>query len=550
LGQHRVEPAMRLVRLAVVAVVGVILAACGAAPAAGPASHAHAAGAEPAVVTAVAPVLHHRAIHSKADARVVASQALSLVAFPAGSVRLTVRPAAAVTTTGVRLGVNQVNATRWEAVHGTVTDLAAWLVAHPPAGTRVGSGAPGDGADLEWATAGAADDLPFSLSAWLATDGDHVDVTLSASVTWTPRKTAVETIPATVHSALLDYSEGNFTFGASSRHMVTGKDFDQIRSAINTLDTAVPGSPCPPNLAASTTVTMSYAGHRVVMQSDKCEDTSVVSDGHAQPALRGSISYLLTARLVASATVAPAQDVAPAGLLTELFSKAAAQQRSRTLARLVTLPRGVRTIADAGTPYPLPNVAVQSRAVAWAGPAASAVSYLSTHVAHGFVVAHGGPTPAGVTTVVLQPAHVYPASSLISVQVSRHGSSTVLRIDGESMWVTPRAAQELIPKGTATARVTIVPEQRPSKRVLLTGKAVLALTRALNSSKPARPLLPCWLAGRQLLKLEVRYSVGKHVVTFYWYNSDCVVGALVDGHRVTGLLDPPSALVERLLHWT
>jgi hypothetical protein len=543
---------MRPIGLAGLSIVGALVAGCGGAPAVGSAKSADVTTVDVAAAAspAYAPVLDHDAIHSKADARAVANQALDLVAFPAGSVRLPVRPAAAVPTTGAQVGVPQVNVTRWEAVPGTVTDVLAWLVAHPPAGTRVVSGGAGYGADLEWTTARAAHDLPFSLSAWLATDGEHVDVTLSAGVTWTPRKTAVETIPATVHAALLDYSEGNFTFGANSRRLVSGKDFEQIRVAINALDTAVPGYPCPPNLAASTTLTMSYAGHRVVMQSDKCEVTSVASDGHPQPALRGSVPYLIIARLVASPSSSAAQNVAPAALLTEVFSKAAAQQRAKTLTRLVSLPSGVHPIATAGARYTQPNVAVQSRSVAWAGSLASAIGYVSAHVPHGFVVAHAGPTPAGVATVVLQPAHIYPASSLISVQVSRQGPNTVLRIDGKAMWVTLRAAQEVIPKSAATARVTILPEQRASKRVLLTGKAVHALTRALNSSRVARPLLPCPpLPTREPLKLEVRYSVGKHIVTFYWYNSDCVLGTLVDGHRVAGLVDPPTALVERLLHW-
>ena len=84
----------------------------------------------------------------------------------------------------------------------------------------------------------------------------------------------------------------------------------------------------------------------------------------------------------------------------------------------------------------------------------------------------------------------------------------------------------------------------------MTGDAARALTHALNSRAAARPYP--WCTGplrTQFLKLEVAYHVGKHVVIFYWYNGDCTVGVLVDGRRSVPLTDPPTALVERMLHW-
>ena len=77
---------------------------------------------------------------------------------------------------------------------------------------------------------------------------------------------------------------------------------------------------------------------------------------------------------------------------------------------------------------------------------------------HGFVLAHVG-LPYGDTTVASSAAGAcLPASSLISLQVSNKGSNVTVRVDGEALWLTPRSPYELVPSGTASARVTIYPE--------------------------------------------------------------------------------------------
>ena len=64
------------------------------------------------------------------------------------------------------------------------------------------------------------------------------------------------------------------------------------------------------------------------------------------------------------------------------------------------------------------------------------------------------------------------------------------------------------------------------------------------------PFLRCPASGAtHPLKLEVVYHLGARVLTFYWTNNWCLVSVVVDGKRATDLADPPTALVERLLHW-
>ncbi|MDX6245446.1 MAG: hypothetical protein QOE76_3169 [Frankiales bacterium] len=539
---------MRLLRVAVLWAVAAFVAACQAAPAATVVTPATAAN------PTYAPVLDHLAIHSAAQANAVAAQALDLAGYPLGSRRLTGRPVAGLPVTGMITGAyTQVTLTRWESVPGTVADAAAWLVGHAAAGTGVVE-QPGPDASLTWATARALHVLPFGLFAWLAPDGDHVDVTLTANVIWTPAKTPVETIPATVSQAVLDYRAGSNEFGTSSRRTVAGKDLSDLRTVINALPSAVPGvRSCPADNFESATVTMSYGGHRVVMQTlgDTCGDLWVTSDGHRQPDLGGGAYYVLQ-RLLASASPAPSGRQAARSLLDDVYSRSAAQVRAAALAKLVALPAAARRAGAPAALNPPENVAVSSSSYVWPTSVTGVVGYLESHPPGGFVVAHVGPGYGGVTDVVLQPAHVYPASSLVWLQLRPDGSGTRLRIDAEALWLPPRSPYELIPLGTPSARVTIYADGGAMKRARLTGKGVRAITRALDTSTTERAgLFSCRssTAPTESLKLEVVYTVGPHHITFYWANGDCPVNAVVDGKRATYLTNPPTALVERLLHW-
>lgn len=509
--------------------------------------------AAPAAPT-VALVLDEGRTHSAAAATAMAEAALDLAAYPPGAVRLAHRPPAGQPLTGATYGASsQVVRTRWESVPGTVADVAAWMVAHAAPGTGIVNTRSGDSADLGWTTARAGHPYNFDLAAWLAPDGDHVDVTLTADVIWTPPRTSIETIPASVHSGFLDHREGGNTFGMSSRHVLTSVDLDQLRAEINSMGTRAPGArSCPEDFGDLVTITMTYGGHRVVMTmlGDNCGATSVTSDGHQQPALEGAPLDVVD-RIDAAVTPAPPGDVAPESLLRNIFRKADAQARAVTLAGLVPLPWGSRWVPAPTSLYWGPDVAVALRTATVAGSVDRTVSRLVAKVPHGFVVAHVGLERSGGTAVVLQPAHVMPASIRITVHVTAVAEGTQLQVLGEALWLTPRSPHELVPPRASSARVTIWGADHRMTRVELTGAALRPITQALDTSAPARAgVSSC--SGRPApdpLKLEVRYTVGGHVVLFYWSPGDCPVTATVDGQRATDLTDPPTALVERALHW-
>ena len=105
---------------------------------------------------------------------------------------------------------------------------------------------------------------------------------------WTPAKAAIETIPATVTSAQLDYQQGSNTFGHDSRHRVSGAALARLRDAINL---NVPGYEgdrlCPADDGGNATVTMRYGGHTMVftIALTGCRYIGVTGDGKQQPTL-------------------------------------------------------------------------------------------------------------------------------------------------------------------------------------------------------------------------------------------------------------------------
>ena len=247
----------------------------------GPSPAAPAVRAGPSLVAATTP-------HSRAAATVLADAALDAVTFPAGSTRLATRPALGTADLDQEADleiVSRVGRVRWWSVPGSVVDVAGYLTAHPPHGLQVST----QGTLYVWS---AATPLSFDMDAYLVQDGSDVDVSLEAESTWTPAKTAIETIPSTVTSAVVDYT--SHAFGSDRRFTVTGSALATIRDGINALQTRAdqPASSCATS-SQSWTVTMTYAGHAVVVSVDDngCLPVTLTSDGSAQPLLWASQNH-------------------------------------------------------------------------------------------------------------------------------------------------------------------------------------------------------------------------------------------------------------------
>ena len=103
---------------------------------------------------------------------------------------------------------------------------------------------------------------------------------------WTPVKTAVETIPASVRSGTLDYYSYN-GFGQDSRRVVSGADLAALVADLNGNPTDWLGSRSCGSASQADTLTLHYAGHEVVFAIgfDGCYDIGVTSDGKRQPDL-------------------------------------------------------------------------------------------------------------------------------------------------------------------------------------------------------------------------------------------------------------------------
>lgn len=502
-------------------------------------------------------------IHSKAAAAALAEDALNLVTFPAGSTRLATRPALGTPDLNQLQSITSlVSRTRWWSVPGLVADATAYFTANPPAGLTIEE--PQGGPTIAWTTGAAA---AFGLNADLVQDGDHVDVSLGSQVIWTPAKTAIETIPASVTSATLDYDGSGYNyFGLDSRRVVTGATLAQLRAAINPNPTGwIGGRSCPADFGDDATLTMRYSGHAVVftIATSGCEGIGVTSDGKAQPGLtccsNGSLVTLVETLGKTPSAPAATSDPLPSGLLTDLTSIKATDAKDLALLAALPLPPGSVTEPTpegyfASSRNPDLHLVLESRWLSVPLTGAATMAWLTTHLPSGFSVGHiGSSYPAG-TEIEEQPRGVYPSSVVLDLNLQGSGATTAMRVDAEKFYLPMRSSVETIPASTTSALLTFAPDVDskggvPSRRVDYHGKGLKTLISWLN----ARPAdwnyysRSCVAHPSPAAKLGVTFHVGTRVVTFYWYGGNCDMNVLVNGKGSQDLSGPPTALIERLL---
>ncbi|BEP13587.1 hypothetical protein acdb102_18980 [Acidothermaceae bacterium B102] len=495
--------------------------------------------------------------HSKAAATVLADAALDQVAFPTGSSRLPVRPVLGtanldqlpwITSRAVR--------TRWWSVPGVVADVAVYLVAHPPAGINVTT----QGTLYVWS---AAAPLAFDMDAYLVQDGTSVDVSLGAEATWTPAKTAIETIPASVTSATLDYYSPFFNglypaLGADRRRVVTGAPLAHLRGDINALKTPpnTAAHSCPADFGDQATLTMRYAGRTVVVTVPLtgCMPVAITSDGKQQPWLSGlyfgdgpGSSALISAimRLVH----APVRGTVARPFRTAIYSAKAADTRANLLLDELTLPAGTAKMAtpkgendfyqDRNNDY-----LIRSRWLSVPLSRPALLTYLQAHVPAGTVIAHLGTTDTDGPDIVEQLAGVYPSPAAVTLTL---GSAGQLELDAAVQWSPSRSPLETIPASTRSALLTIEPytqgSRLPTRRVEFHGAALAPLIQWLNT-RPAKVYTPPCSGGTA--KVGATFHLKGRVVTFYT-EDPCTTIVVVNGKAAPYLTGSFAAIVERLL---
>jgi len=489
-------------------------------------------------------------VHSKAAATALADEALDQVTFPSGSTRLPTRPVQGTADLNQLLTItSRVSRTRWWSVPGTVADVAAWLVAHPPHGLTFSlqNGA------YSWS---AAKPIAFDMEADLAQVGSDVDVSIGAQVTWTPAKTAIEAIPPSVTSASLDYTGA--TFGTDRRLVVSGVPLAQLRKGVNALATDwIGGRLCPADTGETASLTMRYEGHIVVISLGitGCAEVDVTSDGQPQPALDGygydnGHSDLGIMAIVKKLTQAPVKGPVPPQFRGEIFSAKAADARVHALLSGLVLPGPVTS-----QPVPDGQIALyedrnndfltRSRWLHVPISRAALLTNLETHVPKGSTIAHIGVDPGGDTEVVEQLAGAYPSPVGLTVTLGPNGD---VQVAATALWSPSRTPQETIPTSIRSALLTIEPYAQgtglPTRRVDYRGSGLASLITWLNSRPAKLYTQPC---GGPQAKLGATFQVGKRVVTFYWEDS-CTIVVVVNGKAAPYLAGPATAIVEKLLH--
>jgi hypothetical protein len=232
-------------------------------------------------------------LYSEAAAQARAAKDVALVHLPAGArLQHTPVPAPLLHETedlGALTGV----VTHWWKVPGKAAAVENYLGTHPPKGLIGGISTPNIHGETvsDYGFPSGVKQPRTQVSVSVAQDGGHVDVRVQAFVVWTPTRTAVETIPASVTSARVVYQPLNLdeTLGKKRAVTVTGANLRLIVRTLNKLEaSSTLEHSCPGNAVDSVTISVSYGTHRLTFAANGggCGiGVEVTADGVPQPAL-------------------------------------------------------------------------------------------------------------------------------------------------------------------------------------------------------------------------------------------------------------------------
>jgi hypothetical protein len=198
----------------------------------------------------------------------------------------------------------------WWFVPGSVATVATWVARHVPVGfVQYGSGRSPSQRSLEFAPVSKAAGCCSTIEVTVGRSGKRTTLSVAVFVQWQPRRAAIEKIPVTVDTALLEVGSDPTQAMPSlpdTSVQVTGAALAPVITTLNHLAaTRAEPLPCPysPNWSK---VTFRYAAHTVLFASPSaCPFVEVTVNGSPSTTLSGNITDLI-AQVLGVTPVPPA----------------------------------------------------------------------------------------------------------------------------------------------------------------------------------------------------------------------------------------------------
>jgi hypothetical protein len=242
-------------------------------------------------------------VYSPAAAKKRAGKLLTLVRLPTGAtLHPGTRPAHGPTPGSLDADIYTSYAAHWWTAPGTVATVTTWISQHPPIGFRPsGAGLGPTGKVVLFAPVSASAGCCATIDVTVAKHAGGVAITVDGFVQWQLRRTAAETVPDTVTTALLAVGSAPSSPLPSlpdAQAQVSGSALKPLTTLLNRLPaTHAEPLPCPysPNWS---TATFRYGSHVVLFSSpDACPYVEVTVDGDAAPTLAGNMTDLVATAL-------------------------------------------------------------------------------------------------------------------------------------------------------------------------------------------------------------------------------------------------------------
>jgi hypothetical protein len=410
-------------------------------------------------------------VHTLAAAQAKAQLMLPLLALPPGS---------AITAASTSPLLQYANAypattpdfvgqaTQWWTVPGTDAQLTAYLKTLDVPGFSLGFSYEGNAQSAALAAfqqPGLAVNADATLSVEHVQLGAQVVARVDAMVVWLPLKSALEVVPRTVKSAVLDYSDVPPTpppFGGGDttprpRHahkVVTGAALRRIIAAIDDAHPAVPfESSCPQGIDETATLAFHYSGHKVTatIGRDTCGNIDITVDGQRQWRLEYGYPLVLAVYAALGIELTPIPHVPPQGpsvttaapQLTVLEHNVVEAERVGDRALETYGLYAPEDAAGTGTTkgplrpaYTGPGHFVDRTGfLTVKGKRADLVAWFRAYAPKGYVAAQPASSPTGVRLVLEPKDPSLAVSAVVWITMAQRGGHVDFRIDAYTAWL-------------------------------------------------------------------------------------------------------------------